>query len=730
MSKDKDHALRLTLRTLLAYLDDTLDPLQAKQIGQKLAESDTAQELVARIKQVIRRRRLASPPDDPNTIAEYLDNELTSEQLTEVEQTFLGSDSHLAEIASCHQILTIVLGEPAKVPPTAKQRMYALVKGRESIPYRKPQEVAPTAQDQSDELSDTEEMLRLGVPPVERGQWRKVLLYVAGVAAIFAGLVVAIWQLLQGTSTNEPLKNGALVQADTTRKKPPPKKDTGVVEETTKKEPITAKNGTKVVKNSEPTTSKKKDTTVKPPVDVPLEPPSVQIAALGHYVAPEPPRTSVVLQFEPKDKEWVRLVRQMKQAERIHSARPLVALPGYKGLVQLDNGMRLTLWGNLMQYNLHLEGVVKEVPHAPRFESVVTLHQHSVLDADLTLHRGGLILTNAKGERPLRVRVRFANPTNPEHREIWDITLDTKAEAMVNRKSYFPPGEPFFEDRKRAERAGPVAEMDIFAIRGQVHLRTDHAQSTLYAPVDGTADFCWMQWHSRRGWLNKGLPRKLDKMPDWLYEQLYLPKDIDAKLRDQVQETRDQMLAAAVSFSSDLSDKKIDLGLKKALQSAKGYKRMLAVHCYAAIDDLPSLVDALSDDKSHEIRYTAIDTLKYWMSYERDNEYLLHDQLLATRYTPIEAKSLMWLFHDLTDEQLNERGIMDTLIDYLVAPKLVIRDLAHSNLIRRIPEGLKIGYSAVAPADQRARGRDQWHKFYREWLQGGPKEEDPGKKSR
>src|SRR5438067_1616031 len=75
--------MRLTLRTLLAYLDDTLEPSQAKLIGQKVAESDTAQELIARIKQVTRRRRLTTPPEkgpggkvDPNSIAEYLDNTL------------------------------------------------------------------------------------------------------------------------------------------------------------------------------------------------------------------------------------------------------------------------------------------------------------------------------------------------------------------------------------------------------------------------------------------------------------------------------------------------------------------------------------------------------------------------------------------------------------------------------------------------------------------------------
>jgi len=47
---------------LLAYLDDTLEPAQAKLIGQKIAESEQARELIDRIQQVTRRRRLTTPP--------------------------------------------------------------------------------------------------------------------------------------------------------------------------------------------------------------------------------------------------------------------------------------------------------------------------------------------------------------------------------------------------------------------------------------------------------------------------------------------------------------------------------------------------------------------------------------------------------------------------------------------------------------------------------------------
>lgn len=125
--------MRLTLRTLIAYLDDVLEPSQIKEIGKKLEESSYASSLVERIKDVMRRRRLTAPEvegpgsnPDPNTVAEYLDNTLTPESVADVEKICLNSDVNLVEVAATHQILTLVLGEPATVNPDTRDRIYAL----------------------------------------------------------------------------------------------------------------------------------------------------------------------------------------------------------------------------------------------------------------------------------------------------------------------------------------------------------------------------------------------------------------------------------------------------------------------------------------------------------------------------------------------------------------------------------------------------------------------------
>ncbi|MFK7819688.1 MAG: hypothetical protein AB8G99_13295 [Planctomycetaceae bacterium] len=125
--------MRLTLRTLLAYLDDILEPAQAREIGRKVQDAPVAKELITRIRDVVRKRRLKAPAVegaesglDPNVVAEYLDNQLSPAQVAQTERILLNSEIHLAETASAHQILTLVLGEPVEVLSDSRQRMYAL----------------------------------------------------------------------------------------------------------------------------------------------------------------------------------------------------------------------------------------------------------------------------------------------------------------------------------------------------------------------------------------------------------------------------------------------------------------------------------------------------------------------------------------------------------------------------------------------------------------------------
>src|SRR5258708_32505803 len=99
--------MRLTLRTLLAYLDDILEPSQAKEIGDKLNESSFASSIVSRIREVMRRRRLTEPTlsspgagIDPTTAPDYLDTSLLPIGAKEVRKTVHDPSTHCTTLSS------------------------------------------------------------------------------------------------------------------------------------------------------------------------------------------------------------------------------------------------------------------------------------------------------------------------------------------------------------------------------------------------------------------------------------------------------------------------------------------------------------------------------------------------------------------------------------------------------------------------------------------------------
>lgn len=137
--------MRLTLRTLLAYMDDILEPADHDELAKKIESSDFATELIHRCRDTVRRLRLGAPAvaaldgedvlgnettADANTVAQYLDNTLPPESVAEFERICLepgiDADMHLAEVTSCHHILTMVLGEPAEIDMRIRERMYAI----------------------------------------------------------------------------------------------------------------------------------------------------------------------------------------------------------------------------------------------------------------------------------------------------------------------------------------------------------------------------------------------------------------------------------------------------------------------------------------------------------------------------------------------------------------------------------------------------------------------------
>ncbi|MCA9196699.1 MAG: hypothetical protein KDA87_04145 [Planctomycetales bacterium] len=196
--------MRLTLRTLLAYMDNVLDRQHAEELQEKIAASSNASRLVHRIRNTIGQLRLDAPEvdatgvgADANSVAEYLDNTLPLGSLPEFERICLDSDAHLSEVASCHQILTLVLGSPAHVDVSVRERIHGLPYRKQSgLPDQSPvvSRVLPSRTDQRD--------LRLDMPirslpqtnpePESRPASRVPLLMMLALATGFIMVVVGL----------------------------------------------------------------------------------------------------------------------------------------------------------------------------------------------------------------------------------------------------------------------------------------------------------------------------------------------------------------------------------------------------------------------------------------------------------------------------------------------------------------------------------------------------------
>lgn len=192
--------MRLTLRTLLAYLDDVLEPNESREIGKKIAQSKEAAALVDQIRESIRRRRIAAPElagpgsgPDPNIVSEYLENVLPPDQVVEYEKLCRQSDLHLAEVAACHKILTMVMGQPIQVSDDLRERMYALGATREVAPLISSVAVAVNAPKMTTGMGEVNPVdFQEGLPDYLKGRKSSGRLWTTLLVLIMAGVWVSL----------------------------------------------------------------------------------------------------------------------------------------------------------------------------------------------------------------------------------------------------------------------------------------------------------------------------------------------------------------------------------------------------------------------------------------------------------------------------------------------------------------------------------------------------------
>jgi hypothetical protein len=657
--------LRLTLRTLLAYLDDTLPPNQARDIGKKVAESEVAQATVERIKTVTRRRRLSAPrvePDDhstdPNVIAEYLDNVLPADDVTELETTALDNDTRLAEVAACHQILTLVLGEPAQVPQTARRRMYKLVRGPESLPYRKPTEapVAGVAAPQAvDEFQD-EDLLESLLGP-RNVLWMVALLVAVGLLAVSIYFAVP--------PAPPPATPGYVAVAPTPKPEPKPK----VPDVPTIKVPE-APVGPKVEGEVLTVMPREVGAAVAPP---PVQPPDAERRALATWDATGHP----ILFLRRETAQWVKAV---VADPKLSTTDTLLALPGFRPDVTLDTGVRVVLWGN-----------APDALPIPIAESRVTLFvPPQAVSADLALHGGRVFLSAPKATGPTTVRVRFRD-------EVWDVTLaDARTEVAIDLIGQPSPGSLSGAELPES----PRALVFLGVISGSASVRAGfNASGELAAGAK-------LKWDSKGG--RPALAPKDDKDDvagdRWRREAATTPAAKEAA-------TAVADLAKIVGMSEGPFDVVFDAVVKD--QAERPARRVLAAWMLGAVDGVAYLIDALEANAA-PVRDAAARALMHWVaqSPDRDAEFA---KVLETKMAIPETQRPTVLA--MVRSTMVPGPDMDTLFLWLKSERLPLRELARLQLTLIDPAGAR-----ESRYDSAAEARDnQAQTWQRSWAKRAPK---------
>jgi len=249
--------MRLTLRTLLAWIDEVLAADEHRHLGEKVAASEVAPRLVDRIASVVSSPALSAPPptgrglaDDPNTAAEFLDNVLEPVRLEGFERVCIESDAHLADVAGCHRILAEVVRDPACVEPLEPARLRAVLE----TARRKLRESTPVAEGVQIDTAAPRPKDPAPVPPPRRRAPVAAWLSAAVAALLLVGLVgMLAWTLLppRGDRRREAAETGTVAPPVEVRE--PVAAVSAQAEPATRPEPVAAADpGSQVLDQSPP----------------------------------------------------------------------------------------------------------------------------------------------------------------------------------------------------------------------------------------------------------------------------------------------------------------------------------------------------------------------------------------------------------------------------------------------------------------------------------------------
>jgi hypothetical protein len=355
----------------------------------------------------------------------------------------------------------------------------------------------------------------------------------------------------------------------------------------------------------------------------------------------------------------------------ISSTDYVVSLPGYRSELRLESGVHLQLWGNLPEFS-----------QIPLLESAVLLHAPpNGFDVDFTLDHGRVILSSHKPKGPARARIRFRD-------EVWDLTLTGSDSAVaVDLLGFCAP-------YSREQAGEPETAVRLYNLAGDGELTIGYRKLALKGP-------CTFDWNNVTG--RGGDPERIPRPPDW-WTRKQLPDTPPAK-------TMHRALGALAQRLISVANKELDVVLAEVLKDTDVASQFLALRCLGAMEDIPSLLDVLGNDKSNQLRIEAVRELRHLLGANPANERKLFQAFVQKNYSKTQAENALQLLHGFTKELWQDPQLRSKVVELLLDDKVGIRQLTFSWLLNVTPAGMGIPYDPAGDRDQLERGYKEWRRL-------------------
>lgn len=720
--------MRLTLRTMLAYMDGVLSPADAEELRRKIEQNEGAAGIMHRVRDVQCRLRLGAPKvdgrglgGDANTVAEYLDNTLAADRIPEFERICLESDAHLAEAAACHHILALVLGERAEVDPELRRKLYGLIHAPQQPPEATPPVAAPPVAEP--ELAAAGKSRRKpSVPDYLRDQpgRRSALKWLIGIAAavllaVIAAMAIGPEKLLSQLRGTDGERHVAAANGETTKEaetkettadkaadgaaiasEPAADVATGADETAdTVDVPVTEGNdeGETAAEAAAATSRAEESPELTPP---PMDEASETEAAESAPSAPTPdagPSESTAAPVAAPDEdpaaETETSVAEGSGTDSVPA--PPAANEVGRCFLQKDILLRLDVKEGIWKRLAH-----GDIVHAgdrllafPRFSPAVTLTNGVAVEMSGTAQ---VVVEAPDGDGTPGLRVLYgrmilmplSDPQSPVRLLIGDqehvVTFpDTKTVLAVEVR-------PELVNGSNPEQTPAPRHVEFCLVDGKLGWQGATADS----PSELTAPLVWTT--------DPAAPVAGAETPKWIRDQSKTGESVAAP-------TIEEMVTA---------DRPVTVSLKEAAKHPRHRElRSLAAKCLALVGEYDDFVAILSDPAQWPAWDGQIEELRASMARSPEDAAKVRAALEEARSS--DAGGLYRLLWGYTSEQFSQGGAADELLADLEHPDIDYRVLAHWNL--RQLTGMRHPYDARDEDGKLRKDRvELWQKKVAQWL--------------